>query len=164
MAQSNTQVKVRKMVEEDLPKVHYIDSQIFGSKRVPTWPFSFEAFWNMYHPELSFVAKLNGQVVGFVVGTIEKEERSQSIVTLGPQLGSTALYRQSAWIDMIGIHPDYQGKGIGRALIEVFYNECKQKNVVLRWIVRDDDEVLKKVVTSLGFKKSPISTYEMGKH
>ena len=161
MTQSNSQVKVRKMVEEDLPKVHYIDSQIFGSKRVPTWPFSFEAFWNMYRPELAFIAELSGEVVGFVVGTVEKEERSQSIVSLGPRLGSADLYRQSAWIDMIGIHPDHQGQGIGRALVDAFYNECKHKRVVLRWIVRDDDEVLKKVVASLGFKKSPISTYEL---
>jgi len=100
-------------------------------------------------------------VVGFVVGTIEKEERSQSIVSLGPRLGSADLYRQSAWIDMIGIHPDHQGQGIGRALIDAFYGECKHKRVTLRWIVRDDDEVLKKVVASMGFVKSPISTYEM---
>jgi ribosomal protein S18 acetylase RimI-like enzyme len=160
MAQNSNQIKVRKMVEEDLTKVHYIDSQIFGSKRVPTWPFSFEAFWNMYRPELSFVAEINGEVVGFVVGTIEKEERAQSIVSLGPNLGSSALYRQSAWIDMIGIHPDYQKRGIGKALIDAFYNECKSKNVTLRWIVRNDDEVLQKVVTSLGFTKAVICSYE----
>jgi ribosomal protein S18 acetylase RimI-like enzyme len=160
MDQSNTQIKVRKMVEQDVPTVHYIDKQLSGSKRVRTWPFSFDVFWNIYHPELSFVAELDGKVVGFVVGTIEKEERSQSIFSLGSQLGSTGLYRQSAWIDMIGIYPEHQGKGIGRALINAFYNECKPKKVSLRWIVRDDDEVLKKVLSSFGFEKSVISTYE----
>jgi len=158
MTQSN--VKVRRMTENDLAKVHYIDGQLYGAQRMPTWNYSFEAFWNIYRPELSFVAEIDNQVVGFIVGTVEKEERSQSIVKLGQKLGSTDLYRQSAWIDMIGILPEFQKRGVGRALIDTFYEECKHKQISLRWIVRDDDEQLKKTIAALGFKKSDISTWE----
>jgi len=161
MRQNGNQTKIRRMVEQDVKIVNSIDRELSGSKRVRTWLFPFEVFWNIYRPELSFVAEVKGEVVGFLIGTIEKEERSQSIFSLGPQLGSSSVYRQSAWIDMIGIYPEHQGKGIGRALVNAFYNECKPKNVTMRWTIRDDDEVLSKFAASLGFKKSPISTYEM---
>ena len=67
---ANAPVKVRRMTHDDLMKVNQIDRQLFGEQRVPTWPFSFETYWNIYGPGVSFVAEVNGEVVGFLAGTI----------------------------------------------------------------------------------------------
>ncbi|GAI75375.1 unnamed protein product [marine sediment metagenome] len=79
MAQNKGDIKIRRMVENDLPRVNEIDRSLFSKGRVTTWPFSFENYWEVYHPKLRFVAELKGEVVGFLVGVIGKEERSRSM-------------------------------------------------------------------------------------
>ena len=160
MARKKGEVKIRRLSESDLPRVNEIDRSIFGEERVPTWPFSFEAYWAVYHPETSFVAEIDGEVVGFLTGVIEKEERSQSIFSGVHRIGPPSRRRQVGWIDMIGISHGCQHMGIGRALVEAFHNECKHKNATMRSIVREDDERLKNFTVALGFKKWEVATYE----
>ncbi len=62
MAQDKGDVQIRKMDDADLGRVNAIDRSLFGEERAPTWPFSFDAYWRVYHPELSFTAVLEGQV------------------------------------------------------------------------------------------------------
>ncbi len=160
MSQGNVDIKIRRMVENDLPKVNEIDLSIFGEERAPTWSFSFEAYWSVFRPKTSFVAESNGEIVGFLSGVIEKEERSQSIFSHVHRLGPHTRGRQVGWIDMIGIRRDYQRKGIGHLLVEAFHNECKRSNATMRAIVREDDERLKNFVVASGFKKWEVATYE----
>jgi len=147
------------MVENDLAKVSEVDRALFSKGRVTTWPFSFENYWKTYHPEMSFVAELKGEVVGFLVGTIGKEERSRSIISSTFRAGPLYRGNQVGWIDMIGILEDYWHKGIGRYLVEAFQNECKRKNARMRINVRDNDEELRQFLVGLGFAKSEIATY-----
>ncbi len=154
------EVKVRRMVDADLPRVNQIDSLLFGEERVPTWPFSFETYWKIYRPKLSFVAEVEGIVAGFVVGNIVKEEHSQSIVKLIYTAERSAGRGQVGWMDMIGISPEYQHRGIGRALVEAFHEECKRNNATMRGIARESDERLKNFLVGLGFKKWDVATYE----
>lgn len=160
MTQDKGGVKVRRMVEGDLPRVNDIDRLLFDEERVPTWPFSFEAYWRIYRPELSFVAELKGEVVGFLVGSIEKEERSQTIFSWAHRVAPPSRHQKIGWIDMIGIRPDCQHRGIGRSLVAAFHDECKRNNAMMRSIIREDDERLKNFVVALGFKKWEIATYE----
>jgi len=147
------------MVEDDLAKVNEIDRSLFSKGRVTTWPFSFENYWRTYHPKLGFVAELKGEVVGFLVGMIGKEERSQSIFSHTFRVGPLYRGNQVGWIDMIGIREDHWHKGIGRSLVEAFQNECKRKNARMRINVRDDDKELKEFLVELGFVKSDIAIY-----
>ncbi len=160
MAQHKGEVKIRRLLESDLPRVNDIDRSILGEERVRTWSFSFEAYWAVYHPKTSFVAELDGEVVGFMTGIIEKEERSQSIFSRVHRIGPPSRERQVGWIDMIGIRRGYQRMGIGRALVEAFQNECKRSNATMRSIIREDDERLKTFTVALGFKKWEVATYE----
>ncbi|MDP3879323.1 MAG: GNAT family N-acetyltransferase [Dehalococcoidales bacterium] len=157
---TNGEVKIRGMVDDDLPRVHEIDRLLFGEERVPTWPFSFETYWEIYHPKLSFVAEVDGRVVGFLVGNIVQEEHSQSILRLTHLAGRYSRDRQVGWIDMMGILPDYQHRQIGRKLVEAFQQECQHTNAPIRGIVRDNDEKLRNFLIKAGFKKWDIATYE----
>ncbi len=159
MAQNKGDIKVRRMVEDDLPRVNEIDRALFSKGRVTTWPFSFENYWVVYRPKLRFVAELNGKVVGFLVGVIGKEERSRSLISHTFRAGPLYRGNQVGWIDMIGIREDCWHRGIGRSLIEAFQNECKRKNARMRINVRDKDKELKKFLVGCGFVKSEIATY-----
>ena len=159
MTQNKGDVKIREMLESDLAKVSEVDRALFSKGRVTTWPFSFENYWKTYNPEIRFVAEVSGEVVGFMMGTIGREERSRSILSHTFRAGP--LYRgdQVGWIDMIGILEDYWHMGIGRALVEAFQKECKRKNARMRINVRDNDEELRQFLVGLGFVKSEIATY-----
>jgi ribosomal protein S18 acetylase RimI-like enzyme len=61
---------------------------------------------------------------------------------------------------MIGINPEYQHRGIGRALIEAFHAECKRNNAVMRGVARESDERLNNFLVAMGFRKWDIATYE----
>lgn len=160
MVQDKSEVQIRKMVEADLPKVNAIDGLLFDKERAPTWPFSFEAYWRVYRPDLSFVAELEDEAVGFVVGNIVEEEHSQSITRVLHSTGDSSRHRWVGWIDMIGIHPGYQHRGIGRKLVAAFHEECKWNNAIMRGVARESDERLNNFLVALGFKKWDMITYE----
>ncbi len=160
MAEKKADVKIRTMVEADLPRVNEIDRLLFGEERVPTWPFSFESYWALYHPELSFVAEIGGRVVGFIVGTIVEEGHSQSVLSLRHTIERPSRHRKVGWIDMIGIDPGYQHMGIGRGLGDAFYEECQRSDAVMRGIARESDGRLRNFLTSVGFKSSELIIYE----
>jgi ribosomal protein S18 acetylase RimI-like enzyme len=160
MAQEKENIKIRRMVEADLPQVNEIDRLLFGEERVPTWPFSFEAYWALYHPRLSFVAEAGGKVVGFIVGTVVEEEHSQSVLSLRHTIDRPSRHRRVGWIDMIGIDPGYQHMGIGRGLVEAFDEECKRSDAVMRGIAKESDVRLRNFLASVGFKSSDLVVYE----
>jgi ribosomal protein S18 acetylase RimI-like enzyme len=162
MAVKKGDVKVRRMVDADLPQVNAIDRLLFGKERVPTWPFSFESYWALYHPELSFVAEVGGRVVGFITGSLVEEEHSQSILSLRRTIDRPPLHRKVGWVDMIGIDPAYQHMGIGRGLVEAFDEECKSSEAVIRGIARESDERLRNFLASIGFQRSDLVVYERG--
>jgi len=160
MAQNKGDIKIRRMVEGDLPKINDIDRSLFEQGRATTWPFSFEAYFRVYRPKLNFVAELGGEVVGFLMGTIEEEERSRSIFTRVYRAGVPSRGRQIGWIDMIGISKDYWHMGIGRSLVEAFYKECQRNKAMVRISIRDNDKELRSFLVTLGFRKREITTYE----
>jgi len=147
------------MVENDLVQVNEVDRSLFTKGRVTTWPFSFENYWKTYHPKLSFVAELKGEVVGFLVGIIGKEQRNQAILSRTFRAGPLYRGNQVGWIDMIGVREDCWHRGIGRSLVEAFENECKHENARIRINVRDNDKELREFLVGLGFVKSEIDMY-----
>lgn len=159
MTHSKGNAKIRRMVESDLPRVNEIDRSLFGKGRVTTWPYSFDKYWTIYRPKVSFVAELKGEVVGFLVGVIGKEERSRSMFSTTFRVGPLYRGSQVGWIDLVGIREDYWHRGIGRSLFEAFENKCKRKNARMRINVRDNDKELEQFLIGCGFVKSEIATY-----
>lgn len=156
------EITVRKMTKSDLAKINAVDNSLRGKKRVTTWPFTFDTYWRIYEPELGFVAEINNEVVGVVAGVIETEERSKYLIsqprtTKHPGQASPKI----GWIEMMGVHSDHWGKGVGQALMDAFTAECKKNKAATRIIVRDDDENLKRFLVERGFNKSEFVSYEL---
>ena len=138
-------VTIRRMTDEDLSQVNEISHSLFGKERVSTWPQAVEAHWKQHRPTLSFVAEQDGQVIGFLLGGIRRARRMVPL---------------AGWIDMLGVHPDYQREGIGRRLVEVFSEECKKSSAVISVAIKKNDKPLKKFFNKMGFRDSDLITLE----
>lgn len=146
MPPSHPEVKIRRMVEADVEAVKEIDRLLVGEGRVPSWPLSVENELAFYRPALSFVAEVGGKIVGFLLGDIRRERYG---------IG------RGGWIDIIGVAPEYQRKGIGRGLMLAFWAECQRKYLRTNVIVREDDERLIRFCTSMGFHRGKLINLEM---
>jgi ribosomal protein S18 acetylase RimI-like enzyme len=138
MRGDESKIKIRRMVDEDIPKVRVIDRSLIGQQRAISWQVEADVEAEVYRPALSFVAELNGVTVGFLLGDIR-----------GVKYGKD----MKGWIDMIGVHPGYQHLGVGKKLVETFCGVCEQNKVDVQVLLREDDEQLKKFFSMLDFRK-----------
>lgn len=145
MATGKEEVNIRAMREEDLERVKDIDRALVGPQRALSWPLEVEAEWWVNRPSLNFVAEVDGQVVGFLLGDIR-----------GAEYGTD----MSGWIDMIGIAPEHQHRGIGQRLATAFCEECHRNEVKARVVIREDDQRLVRFWTSVGFRRGSLVSYE----
>lgn len=84
-------------------------------------------------------------MVGFLLGDIR-----------GAEYGTDT----SGWIDMMGVAPEHQHKGIGKSLVGAFCEECQRNGVRVRIIIREDDQRLIGFWTSVGFQRGDLVSYE----
>jgi len=133
------------MVPTDLPAILRIDSILVGKQRAITWQEKVETLWFTERPALNFVAEVRDKVVGFVLGDVRGAEYGT------PMCG---------WVDVIGVHPAWQRKGIGKRLIETFCQLCQSNQVRTRIIIRQDDKRVKNFLMSVGFRKGELVDFE----
>ena len=139
------EVKIRKMVPEDVVKILEIDQKLVGRERSPSWPQRVTRYLEMYYPPLCHVAEINGHVVGFVLGDIRGWEYA-----LAP----------SGWIDIMGVTPEFQGQGIGKNLVQAFALECQERKMKTHIMVRESDERIKKFFAEAGFHRGGLIELE----
>ena len=138
MRGDESEIKIRRMVDEDIPKVKVIDRSLSGQQRAISWQVEADVEAEVYRPALSFVAELNGVTVGFLLGDIR-----------GVKYGKD----MKGWIDMMGVHPKYQHLSVGRRLVETFCGVCEQNKVDVQVLLREDDEQMKKFFSMLDFRR-----------
>ena len=133
-------LKIRSMTDRDFEAIDDVDKRITGrawagrvAERASTH------FWG-YHPDLCFVAEIDGRVIGFVIGNMG-----------GPKFSLPV----SGWVNTLGIDPDYQGKGIGLALMKAFVDVCQTNRIPARFIVPPNKQ-FEKMLVELGFEQGPL--------
>lgn len=145
MGTAKGEVKIRRMTEADLPRVKEIDKELVGPHRSISWPLRIEAHWWVYRGLPNFVAEVDGELVGFILGDIRGVE-------YGTEIGG--------WIDMMGVAPKRQSMGVGRMLVEAFCAECQKQGVKVMVIVMGSDRRLVKFWNSVGFRRGNLVSYE----
>ena len=160
MAEQTGEIFIRKLVEDDLAKVIYIESLVHGKENKPAWPFSFESYWEIYRPNLNLVAELDGQVIGFIVGKILKNKNLNSIIKRIHSGELDSKHEWFGWIDMICTHPDYRQKGIARKLMQAFYEECIRRKALVKTVLYRSDERYQRLLMNMGFRESNPVIYE----
>ena len=135
------QVLVRTMTADDLDPVARIDAAGSGRSRPAYFNKLMEK--SVQHTDLciSLVAELDGQVVGFVVGTL--------------YYGEFGVAEPSASIDVIGVDGRYRRQQVGQALMrQLRINLSALRITSLRTEVSWDDFDLMAFFRSAGFRPS----------
>ncbi len=163
MRENQNNIKIRKMVKDDLAFVNAVDSSIplNDERRVTSWHFPFDIYWENYKSSIiGYVAELDGQVAGFLAGTIKQEERSKSLVVRPHEGGYIKQDRKIGWIEVMGVKPEVWHKGIGTLLIKAFEDECKANNATMRIILKNDDKKTVNYFHKNGFAAPEFITLE----
>ncbi len=144
MAGDEREIQIRRMTEEDIAQLKAIDELLAGPERALSWQVGADIEVAVYRPALSFVAELEGDIVGFILGDIRGAEYGKDV---------------SGWIDMVGVAPQYQHMSVGRRLVEKFCGMCQQNKVNVEVVIREDDELLKGFFTSMGFRRGDLINF-----
>jgi predicted N-acetyltransferase YhbS len=133
-------VKIRALAYGDLDAIVEIDKAIMGKERPEYWSMKIELSENR-SPMASLVAELKGKVVGFILGDASGWEYGVPD-TVG-------------WIDIIGVHPTYQRKGIARILFKEMVANLKKVgvNTIYTFVNWNEYDRLH-FFDNMGFKKS----------
>ena len=91
------------MAAGDLTALVEIDRRITGHERVRYFERKLADALTDSDVRASLVAELDGVPVGFIMARVD--------------LGEFGRVDTTAVLDTIGVHPDYQNRGVGRALI-----------------------------------------------
>ncbi len=121
---------IRNLKEADYPEMMKIDQLVFSSYNTPA-PMkqrSLEEYTGHYSPEKVFIAELEGKVAGYIGYD-----------------NPTGLPSNSHVMEFyIAVHPDSQGRGVGKALITHLITWGKQqayKKISLRVLSTNEDAV-----------------------
>ena len=102
-------IPVRSMAESDLRPIVAIDRRITGRARTAYLRQKLMEALHQSDVRVSLVAELDGCPVGFVMARVD--------------LGEFGRAEPAAVMDTIGVDPDYQRQGVGRALFsQLFLN------------------------------------------
>ena len=156
-------VKIRVLDESDLDAVVEIDRRVLGKDRRAFWKRKI-AYAGIY-PRPALVAEFEGKIVGFILGYVS-----------GWEFGVPDTV---GWIDTLGVDPNYQRHGIGRALfnalIEIFKRSGREEtpeakeaekrevegvNIVYTLASWSDWDLLR-FYQAMGFKKGEMLNLEL---
>jgi GNAT superfamily N-acetyltransferase len=94
-----------------------------------------------------FVAELDGIIIGFILARLT-------------YMG--VPFYEFCVINAIVVRDDYQGRGVGRKMIDKVLEKCRAAEIhMVRAIFPEENERVRTVVESLGFSPSPIVNYDI---
>jgi predicted N-acetyltransferase YhbS len=103
-------VEIRTLKAEDLDAIVKIDEKVLGENRKDYWERKLKSM-NDKSSQVSLVAEVEGEVVGFILGDVS-----------GWEFG---VPETIGWMDTIGVEPGYQKKGVATALARELIKNLK---------------------------------------
>jgi ribosomal protein S18 acetylase RimI-like enzyme len=140
-------IPVRSMAAGDLSALVEIDYRITGHERVKYFQGKLAEALTDSDVRVSLVAELDGVPVGFIMARVD--------------LGEFGRVDTTAVLDTIGVHPDYQKRGVGRALIsQLLMNLGTLRVENLRTEVEWNDWELLIYLDECGFRPSQVLCFD----
>ena len=140
---------IRPLRDDDYEAIVDIDTRAAGRARHDFIGRKFEhAIQSAGQLGTSYVATHDGTVLGFIMGDV--------------YLGEFGIPADTATIDTIGVHPDFEGHGLARRLMEEFINHCRVAGVRrIHTLVEWTDEPLLRFFDHMGFVPAKVLSLEM---
>lgn len=140
-------VTVRRMRTQDAEAILRIDEKITGRPHEAQYESRIiDALTR--NPLGCLVAEVEGKIVGFILGDIR---------------GWEFAIPKSGWIEIVGIDPDYHGKGVARVLIEKLDVYFRNQNVErVMTMINWNDAGLVGFFRAVGFERSEFIILEKG--
>ncbi|MGQ9648451.1 MAG: GNAT family N-acetyltransferase [Thermodesulfobacteriota bacterium] len=141
------ELRIRPIQKGDLEAVVAIDEKVLGEKRRDYWEKKL-SMMNDKASQVSLVVEAQGQVLGFILGDVSGWEFGVPD-TIG-------------WIDTIGVDPDYQKKGLARALAQALIQKLKTMGVrTIYTLVSWNDWDLLQFFHAMGFTRGDMINLEL---
>jgi len=139
-------VNIRRMERSDMHEVLALDRIIRGPGRDVISYDDIAAVDPGTSPDVSFVAEVDGKIIGFSI--------NRSTYLMVP-------LTEVCIIHAIFIHPDYQGRGIGRKLIQAVLYHCQTEDIgTVRALIPEGNKELQSLFERQGFQRSPIVNFD----
>jgi ribosomal protein S18 acetylase RimI-like enzyme len=133
------ELKIRVMRQKDLTAIVGIDKKVLGKERREYWETKLERT-KRDSPLAPLVAELDGKVVGFIIGDASWWEYG--------------VPDNCGWVDTIGVDPDFQRKGVAKALMDELVTNMKMLDIdTVQTMVNWRDGKLLSFFDSMGFEK-----------
>lgn len=116
---------IRELRKDDFAAVMKIDELVRGLSRPDYWSRRLMNAESL-PPWASLVAEMDDRAVGFLLGW-------SSIWDFG-------VRDEVGWIDVIGVHPAYRFRGVGRALVNEFNRLAKERRKIEKVFTLVDPE------------------------
>jgi len=104
LSKETQDIIVRSLRPSDLESVIAIDAKSTGRRRVEYFKLKLEMAMNETGVEVSLAAEIDGMFVGFLIARV--------------YYGDFGIAEPSAVLEVLGVHPDFRGIGVGHALLE----------------------------------------------
>jgi predicted N-acetyltransferase YhbS len=114
---TETEFNIRLMKADDFDAVVAIDQKVLEVSRPEYYEMKFEKLFESrdYLPTSLVAETEGGTVVGFVMGVLF--------------MGEYGIFQEEATLDTIGVDPEFQYNGIGKLLINEFFEHLKTLGV-----------------------------------
>ena len=136
-------LRIRPMEHEDIEAVLAIDRKISGVRRAITYTDLITGDLGGLL-DLSFVAEVRGEVVGFIVA------RHAYVGAIG----------EAGIIHILGVDPDYWRQGIATKLVNALLERCESKGLkTVRTMLNEHDSQLHAFFAHMGFGRGHLIDY-----
>lgn len=147
-AEDGLRIVVRRLAPRDLERVIELDARATGRSRRGYLEHKLEVNLLESSLDVSLGAELDGSLVGFLLARVWTGEFGAS--------------EPAAVLDTIGVHPDFQGIGVGRALLRQLCTNLRGLAVrSLRTEAGWDDQQLLRFFHREGFRPAQRLSLEM---
>ena len=139
-------VTIRRMTRNDIHEVLFLDRIVTGQRRDVIKYEDIASANPGTAPDMSFVAEIDGKLVGFSI--------NRSMYLMVP-------LTEVCIIHAILVHPDYQGRGIGRKLIQALLKHCQTEGIgTVRALIPRGSKELQAMFERQGFQRSRIVNFD----
>jgi len=140
-------VNIRTLKAEDLEAIVKIDKKVLGEDRKDYWERKLKLM-NHKSSQVSLVAEVEGEVVGFILGDVS-----------GWEFG---VPETIGWMDTIGVDPAYQKKGVATTLARELIKNLKGIGVrTIYTLVSWNDWDLLQFFHAMGFTRGDMINLEL---